>query len=102
MDLLTWQTLATLAGAAGATWLITNVIRYVTGYDARWVGLAVAFVLQMLVWFFVSDQSINAFVLAVLNSFVIYVADTGGAAILSAATAGPSIRSGREFTARWW
>ena len=49
MELLTWQTLATLAGAAGATWLITNVIRYVTGYDARWLGLAVALVIQALV-----------------------------------------------------
>lgn len=101
-SLLTWEALATYAGAAAATWLIANVIRYVTGYDARWLGLAVALVLQALVWFFTSDQSINAAVLAVLNAFVVYVADTGGAAILAVATAGPSIKSGREFTARWW
>ena len=102
IEFVTWATLAEFGVAAAVTWAVTNVIRYVLGYDARWVGVFVAIVLQALVWWFASDQSMQAFVLAMINAVLVYVASTGGAAILASVTAGPQIRTGREFTARWW
>jgi hypothetical protein len=102
-SLLTWADLATFAGATAATWLIANVIAYVTGYKARWVGLAVAIVIQALVWFFTTDQSANAAVLALVNAFVIFVGGSGTAAIAGAATRQPgTMGNERRFLAPWW
>ena len=101
-EFVTIESLMQFSVMVAVVWAITNVIRYITGYDARWIGLFVALVIGALMWWFTSDQSMPALFLAAINAVLVYVASTGGAAILAGMTAGPSIKSGREFTARWW
>lgn len=102
-SLLTWADLATFAGATAATWLIANVIAYVTSYKARWVGLVVAVVIQAAVWFFTTDQSANAAVLALINAFAIYVGGSGTAAIAGGLSRQPgTMGNERRFLAPWW
>lgn len=73
-QLFTWETLATLGGLTIATAVITNVVRQVAGLNAKWVGLLVAFVLSLLVWWFAGGRQVSDLALAIVNAFLVYAA----------------------------
>lgn len=106
-EFFTWEALGSYAGAILAVWLVTNVLRYVTNFDARWMALAVAAIIQLVVWWAVSDGSIQALVLALLNTFTVYAGAVGVSQITGKATT-PDVRQVAEprrvqrFAATWW
>lgn len=105
MEFFSWQTLGSLAGAALAVVLITNVVKMATDFQARWVAVVAALLVQMLVWWFASDKSIEALVLAIINSLVVYAAATGGNEItagLSQTRISRSMMPEEQFWSSWW
>ena len=80
----TWQYLATIGGAIAATVLITNVVARAFSWNPKWFGLAVALVIELVVWAFTLPTP-QTFVLAVVNAFVIYAASIGGNQVMHAA-----------------
>lgn len=103
-EFFSWQTLGTVAGATLATVLVVNALKAAFNWSPRWLGLLVAGILQAAVWWFASDQSVQALVMALINAFVVYLAAIGGNQIVSSqrprdvrAAAGQ-----REFWAPWW
>ena len=101
-EFFTWETLGSYAGAALFVWLATNTIRTVTGWDARWLGLAVSAVVQVVVWWASGNATAEGLALAVLNTFVVYLASTGTAAITGKAS--PAVRAAGDgsFARAWW
>ena len=105
----TWQYLATIAGATAAVVLITNAITLATGFSARWLALAVAAVVELAVWAILS-RTAEAFGLAVVNTFVVYLAAGGANQIIVAARVKPDALemapehpdARRSFWAPWW
>jgi len=77
MEYFTWQYLATVAGATAAVLIITNAIAMAFDFRAKWLALAVAFVVQLAVWL-VTSRTAEGAGLALINTFVIYLA-AGGA-----------------------
>lgn len=106
LDLFTWEMLATVAGAALATIIVTNTIAFATGYSAKWVALVIAFLLSIAAWVFTSERTPSGFVLAVLNAFVIYASAIGANQIVSSLDAPVGVQSktpqARRFFSSWW
>lgn len=101
--MITWEYLASTAGAIAVTVLITNALRQAFGLSAAWVALAVAFVTQAAVWYFVGGGTADAAGLAVFNTFIVYAGATGGNALVGAATNRNTARAstGASFWAAW-
>lgn len=68
------EALGTFAGAVTVTIVSTNVLSYVFGLNNRWVGLAVAVALQLLVWLATSFGQWIDLAVALVNAFVVYSA----------------------------
>lgn len=77
-EFFSWQTLGTVAGATLATVLVVNALRAAFNWSPQWLGLLVAALLQAAVWWFASDQSAQALVMALINAVVVYLAAIGG------------------------
>ncbi len=101
MEYFTWQWLATVAGAVAATQITTTILADRTGWDARWLALAVAMVIQILVWAVAGAFDPKDLALALLNGFVVYLGASGGNAIAASrvATRGAAAGAGSR---RWW
>lgn len=108
MELFTWQALGGVAGATILTVLIVNAMRLALDWSPRWLALAVALVIQIILWTVISDRSWPAFWLAVFNSFVVYAAATGGNAIVGTVlspepeTRAAQSAGARPFWSPWW
>lgn len=103
LDFFTWQYLGTMAGATLATVLLCNVLHVAFGWRPQWLGLLIACLIQMAVWWFVSDRSISSLVLALINGGVVYLAAVGGNQI--AASRQPEARAAGDrpaFWSSWW
>lgn len=105
VDFFTGSQLLTLAGATLATIVIVNAVRHAWGWSPRWFALVVALLVSVAAWFLWSPHTPEAFALAVLNTFVIYTAATGGNQISSELFTKPvGLRSygERGFFDPWW
>lgn len=101
----TWSYLATVAGGALATGLITDILRQSLSLDPRWSGLVVAFLIQLGAWFFVFDRSPEMFGLAIINTFVVYAAANTGQAVLASSNRKPALvlpGDDHRFFDPWW
>ena len=100
---MTWEYLASTAGAIAVTVLVTNAIRQAFGFSAAWVALAVAAATQVAVWWFVSGGTADAFGLAVFNTFVVYAGATGGNGIVNRILSNNTARAatGASFWRVW-
>lgn len=68
---LTGGMLLSLSGATAVTFLIVNVIRSQTGFNKPWLGLAVALIVQFLVWTAFTDRSFQQLVISLATAFVV-------------------------------
>ena len=101
--MITWEYLASTAGAIAVTVLITNALRQAFGLSAAWVALAVAFVTQAAVWWFVGGGTADAFGLALFNVFVVYAGATGSNGIVNRILTNNTARAatGASFWRAW-
>ncbi|MER9227064.1 hypothetical protein NKI39_15765 [Mesorhizobium sp. M0664] len=72
----TMASLATLAGAAGATLVVTNVAKQAFGFSRSWFGLVVAEVICVGLAAY-ARQNGSDFVIAALNGCLVYLSAAG-------------------------
>src|SRR5262249_8586763 len=79
----TWPTLGTLAGASGATFIITNTLRSALDWSPKWLGLVVAQAICIGGGAVLGKQASDS-VIAILNGCLVYLSAVG----VASATAG--------------
>lgn len=83
MDFFTWEQLVTVAGATAATVIIVDAARAAFGISPRWLALAVAALISLAAWIVTAEYTVDTGLLAVLNTFVVYMAATGSQSVIS-------------------
>ena len=131
-DFFTVTSIGTLAGASAAVVLVTSIIGYLFNLKTsqtvkKWLSLGLSFALSFLAVSLVEDKTTSTWVVATLNSFLIFATATGVNAIYGTAPApapsrapaartksveftkgatmpkGVSVSKARgRFTDRWW
>ncbi len=116
-EFYTIETLFTLTGATTGVWVITSVIGYlIPGLSSnikKWLGLVLAFVFVFLGVAFGQDKSPLIWVVAFVNSFLVYLTAVGANTITAHAASrgsnddGPFRPVGRSskrggFSEPWW
>lgn len=106
-EFFTWAALGTLAGASGATFVITNTLRSALNWSPKWLGLLVAQIIC--VGSAVSlGKTGSDYIIAILNGCLVYLSAVGVAAASSGGTAGATARGlavdgpRRGFLAPWF
>jgi len=86
------QSMATLGGATGATFVVCNGIQRAFDYNPRWLALAVA---QLLCIGLVihSGGVASDYVIAVINGFLVYCSAAGATGVAGAATGTPGTQA---------
>jgi hypothetical protein len=79
-DFFTLQSMLTLTGASGATFVICNGLQNAFNFNPRWLGLAVAIALMVGGTIAVSQTRAADFLVAVINGFLVYLTAVGGTA----------------------
>ena len=103
-DLFSLQQLGTLAGATVATILITNaIVAMQPAWPAKVVALFPAILVTVGAALLLSPITAESIALAVVNSFVVYSAATGGATMLAGRNRDArSLDTKRPFNSAWW
>ena len=103
-DLFSLQQLGTLAGATVATILITNaIVAMQPAWPAKIVALFPAILVTVGAALLLSPITPESVALALVNSFVVYTAATGGATMLAGRNrAVRALDAKRPFNSPWW
>jgi hypothetical protein len=75
-EFFTLQSMLTLAGATGATFVVANGIQRAFDYNPKWLALAIAEVIAISGVYFSAGQGSDYFV-GVINGFLIYCTAAG-------------------------
>ena len=112
-DFFTSDTFGTLAGAAGAVYLICGTLQKAFNFNPRWLALLLSLLISFARTYMEQSQSDNLFkglVTAMLNGFLIYATATGTNQ-LTASVPNKKYRPKytqkqpqpkRQFTSSWW
>ena len=77
-DLLSWELLATYAGASAAVMALTQVCKHlVPKTDPKWFALGLALIVSLGVYFVAGDLTAAGAVMAILNAVIITGASIG-------------------------
>lgn len=103
-DLFSLQQLGTLAGATVATILITNaIVAMRPAWPAKIVAIFPAILVTVGAALLLAPITAESVALALVNSFVVYTAATGGATMLASRNRNVrSMDAGRPFNSPWW
>lgn len=103
----TWPALGTLAGASGATFVITNTLRSAFDWSPKWLGLAVAQAICVGAAAMLGKQG-SDYVIAILNGCLVYLSAVGAASATGSATpkavamGGANPPAGNRFLSSWF
>lgn len=101
--LFTFESLLSLQGAAAATLLIPNVLRYLFGAGfqpfEKWVAFVVAMGLSLLVAGLAKEKTWTKWLVACFNGFLIFASAIGINQV--AASAGPVTETTNQFFRTW-
>ena len=111
-DFFTLQSMLTLTGASGATYLISNGCQNALNFNPKWLALAIAQALSFYgttVTTFQVGHHYSDYFVALVNGFLIYATAAGGNAITGGQGgtkrqmgAGPATASRRTFFSFWY
>lgn len=112
-DFYTSATLGTLAGAAGAVYLICGALQKAFNFNPKWLALVLSLFFSVtgaLITQTTGENTFNRMVIALLNGFLIYATATGtnqlGASVPNKKYRLKHIQKQplqkRQFTTRWW
>jgi hypothetical protein len=108
-DFFTPQSMLTLAGATGSTFVIVNGLQRVFNVNPRWLGLAIAQAIVLVGVYASGGKGIVDYVVGVVNGFLVFCS-AGGATDLArtarqdkGATGGAPRGGGRRhFLSSWF
>jgi hypothetical protein len=93
------QSMMTLGGATGATFVVCNGIQRAFDYNPRWLALLVAQLLCLGV-VYQSGGLASDYVIGVINGFLVYCSAAGATGVASAATGAPPLRDANARSGR--
>ena len=110
-SLYTIEAIQTLAGAAGATFVVASGIQRAFDYNPKWLALAIAMVVSFAVVLFAQGKGSDYF-FAIINGFLIYLTAVGANTTVGTENGnGVQARAGgleslsnpkRTFRTRWY
>jgi hypothetical protein len=105
--LFTWESLVTLAGATAATMLVTNVLRSLTNWSAKWIGFITAMIIALACVIFGIQAKPADYFIAILNGFLIYATAAGGMQITGSPATTKNKQTDQEmpskkFWSKWY
>ena len=77
-EFFTLQSMLTLAGAAGATFVVCNGLQKAFNFNPRWLALAVAQVIVLAGTSATGATRVIDYLVAVINGFLVYLTAAGG------------------------
>jgi hypothetical protein len=98
-EFFTWAALGTLAGASGATFVITNTLRSVLDWSPKWLGLVIAQIVCIGAAASLGKSG-SDFVIAILNGCLVYLSAVGVASASGGTTASATARGGANEVSR--
>jgi hypothetical protein len=109
-DFYTSGTLFTLLGSSSATWLITSVLSDIFGYKIKkykkLIALIISIGLTLLGASLSTDRSFSAWIIAIINGFLVYATSVGVNTVASKSTkripVQPTGGSDNSFLESWW
>jgi len=112
-DFFTPTSLATLAGATGAVYVVCGTIQRVFNYNPKWLALLVSILVSYIAAFITVSDGNDAikYIIAFFNGCLIYITATGSNTMFGSAPGGggpkptgvtPAIIPNRTFNTRWW
>ena len=84
----TWGSLLSLAGASGATFVVTNTLKMAFNFSPKWIGLLIAQIVCVGTAAYLGKSS-SDYVIAILNGCLVYLS-AAGASVTGAAIANPA------------
>ena len=108
-EFFTPQSMLTLTGATGATFVIANGLQKAFDFNPKWLALVIAVTICVVGVFATGGRMVDYFV-GVMNGFLVYCTAAGATGFAAAAqsnaqasaTRSSSVLSSRRFLSRWW
>jgi hypothetical protein len=76
-EFFTVESMLTLTGATLITMVMTNTVQYAFNFNPKWFGLLIAFLVSITGVIIVGNHSFVAYLVGVLNGFLIYANSAG-------------------------
>lgn len=111
-EFFTLQSMLTLSGATGATFIVANGFQRAFDFNPKWLALAIAQVIS-LAGVYLSEGGGSDYFVGVINGFLIYCTAAGASSVVGhpdtqtatprgADDAIPQQRAGRGFLTSWF
>lgn len=113
-EFFTVQSMLTLTGATGATFLVSNGIQHAFNVSPKWLGLVVAQTISFYGTFKTNGQG-SDFIIAIVNGFLIYCSAAGATQVTAGKKTDPAVlergfvhppqsqhKSRRTFLTNWF
>ena len=107
-ELFTMESMLTLSGATGVTFLVSNGIQRAFNFNPRWLGRAVAQALMLFGVYASGGREAADFVVGVVNGFLVFCSSAGATGVAAVRpgvkkekTRGPGEEK-RGFLAPWF
>jgi len=86
-DFFTIQSMLTLSGATGATFVVSNTIQSALNYNPRWLALVIAQVIVLFGVYLTQSNSVVDYFIGVINGCLVYTSAAGATGVLSGGNA---------------
>jgi hypothetical protein len=110
-DLFTPESILTLTGATGATYVVCAGLQQALNFNPKWLALAIAQVLALAGTYATQPQDLVHYLIAIVNGFLIYCTALGVNSTLAPPSSGGPVSKGftvpsapptqRGFLTRW-
>jgi hypothetical protein len=93
-EFFTPESMLTLAGAAGATFVVCNGLQKAFDFNPRWLGLAIAQLIVLAGTAATGPAGVPDYLVGVINGFLVFLTAAGGTSAGSGGAAGQPIARG--------
>lgn len=109
-DFFTVQSMLTLSGATGATFVVSNAIQTALNFNPKWLALAIAEVIVLVGVFLTSSTSPIDYLIGLINGCLVYSSAAGATGLLGGSQTGvargagaiPPVQVRRQFLTSWF
>jgi hypothetical protein len=81
-DFFTVQSMLTLSGSTGATFVVCNGLQRAFNFNPRWLGLVIAQIIVLVGVYASGGRSVADFFIGVINGFLVFCSATGATSAL--------------------
>lgn len=97
-DFFTLQSMLTLSGATGATFVVSNGLQRAFDFNPRWLALAIAEAIVIFGVYASGGQSVVDYAVGIINGFLVYCSAAGATGVAGGGGAGGAVARGAGAT----